>query len=79
MPAWWEDPKLWITAGGLVAQAAILWWRVGEHSRDLGDVKDEQRGMAQDIDSLREWRAEARTDIDRLQQDVRDLTKGRDR
>jgi hypothetical protein len=46
---------------GLVAHAAITWWKVGEQGRKIDRLEAVALArMESDIDSLREWRAQAR-------------------
>jgi len=60
MAEWLSDPKLWIMVLGVVAQSGVVWWRVGEHGNKL-------LAHDEDLESLREWRAEAREQIRQLQ------------
>lgn len=59
---WWSDPKLWIMAGGIVVQAGIVWWRVGEQGARIAALETQ-------MDSVREWRAQAREQIRNLRDD----------
>ena len=54
---------MWVPLAGLVAQAAITWWKVGAQERALTDQR-------KDIDSLREWRARARVEIEQLERQL---------
>lgn len=56
MNSWSEEVKQWVPLVGLVAQAAITWWKVGMNERDITKLQEE-------VDSLREWRAQAREQI----------------
>lgn len=63
MSDWWQDPKLWITAGGIVIQAGIVWWRVGEQGARI-------TALERDVDGLREYRAESRVQIGHLRKHI---------
>lgn len=62
MDGWLNDVKLLLPLLGLVAHAGITWWKVDSHERRHERAETE-------IDSLREWRAQAREQIAQLQRD----------
>ena len=69
--SWLENPSLWVPLAGIAAQAIITWWRVGEldkNHRMLESKHDREFGLLwSEIDSLREWRAQAREKLGHLE------------
>lgn len=59
---WAEDPKLWILVAGMIGQAYLVHYRVGEQGRALVALRN-------DMDSLKEWRAGAREKFRRLEKE----------
>lgn len=61
--SWLDDPRLWIPVGGIAAHAILTWYRVGQ-------VERAHELLAKDVDSLREWRAQAREKLGHLERIV---------
>jgi len=79
---WVEDPRTWIPLAAIAAQGVISWWRVGEQDKDIKANKEhcdrelallraekdhELQLVRVDVDSLREWRAQAREKLQYLE------------
>lgn len=65
-----QSPAVVIALVTFVGHAVITWWRVGVNEKALSDnrkdVALELAALGKEIDSLREWRARARTQIEAL-------------
>lgn len=70
--SWLDDPRTWIPVAAIAAQAVISWWRVGEQDKDITANRahhDRELSLLRvEVDSLREWRAQAREKLRRLEQ-----------
>lgn len=55
---WTFDLQSIITVSGIVAQAAITWWRVSSCEKEITYLRDRVDTIEDNIDSLREWRAQ---------------------
>jgi hypothetical protein len=72
---WYSEPALWVAVGSILVnagvtrfQVAFLWARDRDRSQENSDIRAE-------IASLREWRAQAREQIETLKHRDRETTE----
>lgn len=65
-----QSPAVVIALVTFVGHAVITWWRVNTNEKSQAEMKRdfaiEVAALGKEIDSLREWRARARTQIEAL-------------
>jgi hypothetical protein len=73
---WYQNPALWIAVGMVALQLTLTWFRSGETDKEVKALRAHYdaliAALRMDVDSLREWRAQAREKFTNLERRTAD-------